>query len=46
MQDMNFDIQEKNDISSIARLVIIISSAVMMISTILPYARVELFGQG
>ena len=46
MQDMNFDIQEERDIPSIARLVIIISSAVMMISTILPYARVELFGQG
>ena len=46
MQDMSLNNQKRGNISFIARLVVIIASVAMMISTILPYARVELYGQG
>ena len=40
MQDMSLNNQKRGNISFIARLVVIIASVAMMISTILPYARV------
>lgn len=46
MQDMSLNNQKRGNISFIARLVVIIASVAMMISTILPYASVELYGQG